>query len=203
MELALADTLLRHDFRTVELEFRVGIKRRTFVSDVGETRWNALLARLRARGEGECRRTVELVVANGDESSRFVTSIDDQRTKPRWVHKKRVATRDVDADSPWCIRTSVAMEREEPATSPPVRYDLRREKTRWSFGASDGVSDGAWRVDVTRVKTSPAKDPDDDVSFEVEVELVDVDEFLTTELSEILARGRRIANDTIAKMTQK
>ena len=82
----------------------------------------------------------------------------------------------------------------EPAPVPPSAWSIQRTKERYSYVV------GAWTIDMTKVATAPPVDIDADHSYEVEIELTDHLEFFGKELREILAAGRGIADDMIARM---
>ncbi len=184
---ALKRTVFEHDYRTVELEFRIGLHGK---NDVGETRW----AKLRAFLGNETGRsiTVEKITRGGEPgtTSRYVEGLG----VPRWNHKKRVHAEDDHEPRPWRIRTAVSLEHVEPAPSPPSAWSIQRTKERYSYVV------GPWTIDLTKVATSPPTDIDADHSYEVEVELTDHLEFFGKELKDIVAAGRTIANDMIAHM---
>jgi hypothetical protein len=183
---ALSRVLFEHDYRTVELEFRIGINGK---NDVGELRWSKLRKFL---GKETSRSTtVEKIVKTHDgTSSRYVLGAGE----PHWNHKKRVHTEDI-RSPPWYIRTAVAMEYTEPAPVAPVSWSFQRTKERYSYVV------GAWTIDMTKVASVPPIDVDTDHSYEVEIELTDRMEFFGKELGEILASGHAIAKDMIAKMS--
>jgi len=189
MEAALRRTVFEHDYRTVELEFRIGLHGK---NDVGETRWTKLRKFLGKETKKSV--TVEKI-ARGNQSlargtsSRYVEGLGS----PHWNHKKRIHAED-DVRPPWRVRTAVALEHVEPAPVPPSAWSIQRTKERYSYVV------GAWTIDMTKVATAPPVDIDADHSYEVEIELTDHLEFFGKELREILAAGRGIADDMIARM---
>lgn len=185
----IAHTLLYHDVRTVELEFRIGILGdRRFASCVGETRWNRLRQKL---GDGGTQiGTCEKIVKNSDGSnSKYVTGDGE----PRWIHKRRIKDDDVQK-RPWCMRTSLSLEIEEPGP-PPKTWQYVRNKERITYAVAP------WKIDITRVLSTPPDDLDREYSYEVEIELADQTEFFSKEIGEILSRGSAVVDDMIAFMT--
>ncbi len=183
---ALARTLFDHDFRSVELEFRIGVNGK---HDVGEQRWKKLKTSLGK--ETRYARTVEKIVksSNGT-ASRYVIGQD----KPVWMHKKRVHVEDTQRH-PWNIRTAISLESTEPAGEPPRTCSFQRTKERHSFEC------GAWTIDMTKVASVPPIDVDTEHSYEVEIELTDHFEFFSKELDEVIREGKHIASDLIARMS--
>ena len=195
----IATTLLEHDYRSVELEFRIGTSRAgRFSSCVGHPRWTRLVEALTDKmGDPIATKSRERIVKNGDGSS----SRYDELTK-MWTHKKRMGIDDVTTASTgtaigsgWSVRACASLEYTDSTRSAPVSWQHTREKDRVSFRA------GAWTIDLTKVKSSPPTDIDGDVTYEVEIELADVTEFFSREIPEILARGRAVAVDMIEFMT--
>ena len=190
----IATTLLEHDYRSVELEFRIGTSRAgRFSSCVGHPRWTRLVDALKDKmGDPVTTRSRERIVKNGDgTSSRY-----DELTK-MWTHKKRMGIDDVTTSSTggWSVRACASLEYTDFTRSAPVSWQHTREKDRVSFRT------GAWTIDLTKVKSSPPTDIDGDVTYEVEIELTDVTEFFSREIPEILARGRAVAGDMIEFMS--
>lgn len=183
---ALARALFEHDYRTIELELRVGIHGK---NDVGELRWT----KLRKFLGRETRKTITVEkIAKGPAgtSSRYVVGSGE----PHWNHKKRLHVEDARCD-PWHVRTAVSLECVEPAPEAPKTWSFRRTKERYSYVV------GAWTIDMTKVASLPAIDIDADHSYEVEIELTDHLEFFGKELGEILAAGHAIAQDMITHMS--
>jgi hypothetical protein len=182
----LAKAVLHHDVRTVELEFRIGITgSRGFKSCVGETRWNTLRAHL---GEGRIENTIERMTNDG---SKYVISNDTKK----WIHKKRLGNEDSTTNGGWCIRASTSLEIQDVTTPEPTSWRFQRKKHRVSYDV------GAWRIDLTKVSSTPPADVDTEFTYEVEIELADPKEFFSKELGDILASGRQIAEDMIGFMT--
>ncbi len=183
---ALARTLFNHDFRAVELEFRIGVNGK---HDVGERRWNKLKSTLGK--ETKYARTVEKIVKGADGGiSRHV----DGAERPVWIHKKRVHVED-ERCQPWNVRTAISLESTEPARESPAAWSFQRTKERHSFVC------GAWTIDMTKVASVPPIDVDTEHSYEVEIELTDHFEFFGKELAEVVRDGKHIANDLIARMS--
>lgn len=184
MESHLALALFEHDFKSVELEFRIGVRGK---NDVGEQRWAKLKSSL---GKETSRTmTVEKIVKNSGVSSRYVTGGEH----PFWMHKKRVYVED-SCSTPWSIRTALSLEMTE-SGPPPQTWSFQRTKERFSFVC------GAWTIDMTKVASVPPIDVDTEHSYEVEIELTDHFEVFGKELSDVLREGRHIANDLIARMS--
>lgn len=184
----LARALFDHDFRTIELEFRIGVNGK---HDVGEHRWAKLKSMLGK--ETKSSKTVEKILKSPDgTASRYVTG----NGPPVWIHKKRLHVEDSKRYHPWNIRTALSMEITEPAQEHPQTWSFQRTKERYSFVY------GAWTIDMTKVASVPPIDVDTEHSYEVEIELTDHYEFFGKELVEIFRDGARIASDMIERMSK-
>lgn len=179
MDLRVRRALRTYDWRTVELEFRMGRNTGTcFDPDVGHARFRDIKARADAWAADAtdplaylgCMNTVERSVGDLRACSGDVRSVG---------RKRRVA----DVDYP-AGRLSVSLEADEPADTPVPPGGHLRRKCRHSYAA------GPWRIDLTRVMASADVDCDD-ARYEVEVELADRDELFRVPLSELLAVGAR------------
>lgn len=172
---------LKHALRTfghrrLELEFRLGHRTAggKFVPGVTEAHWERLKSQLdRASSERHFKvsesDTLELLSDDGS-GAKYV--IDNGRGTECWIHKKRLANRDVDVEgTPWGCRASISLEVEEPCSErqpAPTKHRYERRKRRWSYRHK------CWSVDLTRVSSNlPHQADNDGLSYEVEIELVD------------------------------
>ena len=178
----LKDTLKLHDFRSLELEFRIGFEMKTgFHASVPKNLWTHAKDKL---GVGEEITTIDrYVTTRYGESSRHVQTPTDTF----WEHKKKLAS-DITAGK-FAVRTSIALETREDG-KPPNNFVLQRTKHRTSFAK------GPWRIDFTRVNTIPIKD-DLEETFEIEVELYDVAYLFEKELHLVLDEGIALAQSIV------
>ena len=199
----LADALLRWDYRLLELEFRLGLRMRSFVPNVGRERFEALRAYLDdGEGRGSVRTAHAVFVAPDGGVLRRETDLDnptgDHPDGDRWVHKLRLANFDLGpaAKSPWQVRASSSLEREEDhGAKPAAKPSYVRRRERWAFRR------GPWTVDLTvAAGNSPGEIDNDEETYEVEIELADRDEFFRTPLSEIVKQGLKLTNELAARL---
>lgn len=182
MEKTLADTLLHHDFRTVELEFRVGIQTsRGFHANLPKIAWTQAMEKL---GKGKEAVIVDKYVSTrGNCSSRHVQA----GGATYWEHKQKVMN-DV-TPGKFAIRSSLALEKKENG-NPPNSYVLQRTKYRTSF------LKGPWQIDFTRVETIPDTQ-DVEFVYELEVELKDIGYLFEKELKLVIEEGIALAQSII------
>jgi hypothetical protein len=182
---ALSDTLHQHDFRGVELEFRVGIQTATygFHASVPKLVWAT--AKKKFGDSPEVLTVDRYVKTRREESSRHVNA----GSSSYWEHKKKVANEVTPTPGRFAIRTSLALETKEDGNA-PNSFVLQRNKYRTSFAK------GPWRVDFTRVQTIPNKD-DVEETFEIEVELVDHGYLFEKELHIVIEEGIAIAKEVV------
>jgi hypothetical protein len=185
MEKTLADTLLHHDFRLLELEFRVGFQTsRGFHASLPKIAWTQALEKLKQLETGKEIIIVDrYITTRGNVSSRHVQTADSAY----WEHKQKVSN-DV-TPGKFAIRTSLALETKQQG-APPNSSVLQRTKHRKSF------SRGPWQIDFTRVETIPNKD-DIEETYELEVELKDVGYLFEKELNLVIAEGIALAQQII------
>ena len=183
---SLATTLHAHDFRIVELEFRVGIHTKTtgFHANIPKNVWTAAKDKLGAAEEVTT--TDRYVSSRQGESSRHVQT----GTCSYFEHKKKIANDVTLTQGRFAIRTSLALESKEDG-NPPNSFVLQRKKRRTSF------MNGPWRIDFTRVETIPIKD-DIEETYELEVELADMGYLFERELQIVLDEGIMLAQKLVS-----
>ena len=173
----------------IELEWRLGHRHGSFRPGVDAAAWRRLRDALDASPafEQSFEETAEKL---GD----GIKCISTQSTQPIWLHKKRLAAVDVDADAdgPWTIRASVSLESRE--TAPPAQQaaslQYERRKKRWSY------THMCWRIDLTRVQTNLPSHLDEDSDIhEVEIELVDQGILFERALDNVLEWGWTMSRD--------
>ena len=186
------DIFKTHDYRTVELEFRLGIQTsRGFHTNIAKLAW--MTARNKLQGGVESL-TVDKYVKSvrGGESSRHVSVYDSSNTvlETYWEHKKKLQTETI-SEGTYAVRSSLAIETKEQGPPPPNSYVLRRTKCRTSFAK------GPWRLDFTRVTTIPSENTDVEETYEIEVELADVGYFFEKELDLVIQEGISLAQSLV------
>ena len=197
MERAVRKALHEYGAPRVELEFRLGHRGPggRFRAGVSREKFEEIRAVLDASPAWTLEEldSTESVTADG---SKLVEYADGARQQ-HWVHKKRLLddtdTRPAAPDAPWVVRTSLSLEEAE-AYAPglleqlaPPRFSVRRRKRRASYRHR------CWSLDLTVVR-STLVDAEDE-SYEVELELVDTDEFLVRPVSNVLQWGKQIITD--------
>jgi hypothetical protein len=182
---SLASTLHQHDFRGVELEFRVGIHTSSgFHANIPKNVWTAAKDKL---GPAEEVITIDRYVSSRQgESSRHVQT----GASTFWEHKKKIANEVTPTPGRFAVRSSLALETKENG-KPPNSFVLQRKKHRTSFPS------GPWRIDFTRVETIPNKD-DNEETYELEVELADLGYLFEKELNLILEEGIALAQKLVS-----
>jgi hypothetical protein len=177
---SLASTLHGHDFRGLELEFRVGIQTSSgFHANIPKVVWAAAKEKM---GTAEEVITIDRYVSSRQgESSRHVQS----GTCAYFEHKKKIANDVTLTQGRFAIRSSLALESKEDR-NPPNSFVLQRKKRRTSF------MNGPWRIDFTRVETIPNKD-DNEETYELEVELADLGYLFEQELHLVIEEGIMLA----------
>jgi hypothetical protein len=180
----LASLLKTNDFRTLELEFRVGFQTSTgYHARVPKLVW--MTAKNKLQDGVEVMTIDKYVKSRQNESSRHVQT-------PResfWEHKKKV---DMDiTPGKYAIRSSLAIEIREEG-SPPNSFVLQRKKHRTSFAK------GPWSLDFTRVEAIPSDDKDNEETYEIEVELKDIGYLFEKELDLVIQEGIHIAQSLVS-----
>jgi hypothetical protein len=182
---AIYDTLHKHDFRMVELEFRVGFQTNNsgFHSSVPKVAWVTAKNKL-----GEAPETVTIdryTTTRRGEASRHVTTA----TETYWEHKKKIANELSSPGIRFSVRTSLALETRETGKA-PNSFVLQRKKYRSSF------TRGPWKIDFTRVETIPSE-RDVEATYEIEVELADQGYLFEKELPLVLEEGVALAKKIV------
>jgi len=181
----LKTILHSHDFRSVELEFRVGFQTSTgFQSSIPKIAW--LAGKNKLSGGVDTVTIDRYIKSRPNESSRHVTTPSDMFME----HKKKIANELFPTDGAYSIRGSLAQECREEAAKPPNSYVMQRTKHRTSYNK------GSWRIDFTRVEIIPVKNDIEEV-YEIEVELADLGYLFEKELELIIEDGQKIACDLV------
>lgn len=184
----------------LELEFRLGHRTggpgSSFVPGVSAPAWQALKTALEASDSFKVvvTNTRELICDDGSGGKYVIPSGGDP---PFWMHKKRVSDIDADTGTPWCCRTSMSLEVVDArrARPPPTRHKFERHKERWSFLYR------CWSIDLTRVASNlPHQLDNDDVSYEVEIELRDSTELFSRTMDNLLVWGWTLVTDACRLM---
>lgn len=185
----------------LELEFRLGHRTgapgSSFVPGVSAAAWSALKSALDASDSFTVvvTNTRELICDDGSGGKYVMPSSGD--APPYWMHKKRLSDIDADTGTPWCCRTSMSLEvvDEGPPRPPPARHRFERHKERWSYVHR------CWSIDLTRVASNlPHQLDNDDVSYEVEIELRDSTELFCRTMDNLLEWGWTLVTDVCGLM---
>lgn len=188
----IRSTVHRFGSERLELEFRLGHSGpQGFRAGVPREHWERAKKALDASADFERSHavTTESITGTG---SKLVEPAADGGTR-RWIHKRKLHHVDVPVDgTPWCARASLALEEPEPASGDTGGGDFRyrRRKERWSYRHR------CWTLDLTRaVGNLPSQLDEDTESYEIELELTDVDELLVRPLDSLVAWALRITED--------
>jgi len=177
---SLAQTLLNHDVRMIELEFRVGIQTNAgFHAHVPKVVWNRSKSTF---GDADETIILDQYVKNSD-SGRYVYTASESY----WERKKKLATETNPGE--FSVRASLALEMKEPGP-PPIIFTLQRKKYRTTFYK------GPWKIDFSRVETIP-NTADVEETYEIEVELYDTYYFFEKEMHLILEEGENLARSIV------
>lgn len=186
----LSEVLLHHDFRTLELEFRLGVcVDGKFYANVPKHRWQRMKDGM--KGEPKEFTTIDKYVRTNDPaiSSRFVSSSTGE--EDYWEQKQKMYS-EIKRDKEFAIRTSIALEEkkipEDHVLAPgnSLKFITRRKKVRSTF------VQGHWNIDFTRVEQVPSFD-DVEEMYEIEIELSDNGVFFEKEMSVVIEEGIQLA----------
>lgn len=204
LELARAQDALVRALKTygndrVELEFRLGHRvEGKFVPGVSERAWSSIKQRLDASVDKfkVVVATTEERICDGDRRNGTAKYVVPGQGAPFWMHKKRLSDTDMNTTAgPWCCRASLSLEEVDPpgAAPPPGTHRFQRHKQRWSYVHR------CWSIDLTRVTSNlPHQLDNDDVSYEIEIELRDTTELFARPLDNVLLWGWTMACDLCA-----
>lgn len=173
----------------LELEWRLGHRQGGFRPGIDAAAWGRIQRALDASPafRGSFQETTERLGSGGG----VKCICDGQRTL--WMHKKRLADVDKDAEGPWSVRASVSLESLEDEAPAGVVLKYERRKKRWSY------THRCWRIDLTRVSSNlPSHLDEDSEAHEVEVELVDTGILFERTLAYVVEWGWRICEDLCA-----
>lgn len=185
---ALKNAVATYGHKRLEIEFRIGrIVNSKFVPGVTRDAFAKIQSHLESLPSTDINTTETMF--------RDCKRIYDHDTQVTTVlHKKKIHTTDVPGESLWTVRASLALE--EPGElrdleqTPHSVYERTKRRTRYT---SKG-----WAIDLTRVASNLPDDLDSDSeTFEIEIELLDVDALYTRTVIEVLHWGLKIANDMI------
>ena len=188
----IAHTLRHHPLTHVELEFRVGRRiGKNFVPGVPQQAWNTVFQTLQtseAFEELPVLETLERVYPNGVK----IVHCAAHNTR-HFNTKHRLVAEDPDNDAPWCVRGSLALETVS-ETEPPglTGSTYIRRKQRHSFLHS------GWSFDLTKVVSSrPDQMDNDDIVYEIEIELKNHDTFFMYTVDHIVSWGYSLAQQVM------
>ncbi|APC25746.1 mRNA capping enzyme beta chain, RNA triphosphatase [Only Syngen Nebraska virus 5] len=182
----LMDILKTHDFRTVELEFRLGFQAPgEFITNINKHVWTSAKEKLGTPVQ-EIVTIDKYTKSTSGESSRYVVL---QNGQGYWEHKKKIAKETVPGGK-YGVRSAFSLERKE-LGKPPVSFRMQRTKYRTTFVK------GPWKIDFTRVESIPATDRDCESTYEIEVELHDMFYLFEKELDIILQEGNKLAQSIV------
>jgi len=207
-QLEIADAVWRavnaHGHTGLELEFRLGhrLPGGTFSSNVGKDAFHKIQKVL-----DESTKlwdavydvdTIDLIHSG----SKHVTTT--QHTKdgqplplppPRWMTKTKIRAVDYDfspKDTPFVARASIAIEQFAPAEGQPPPTTARRIKHRRRYAYK------CWAFDLTQVQSTLPGDLDnDDMSYEIEVELADPGMLFERTMDGIAEWGMALLEDLV------
>ncbi|AAC96817.1 hypothetical protein PBCV1_A449R [Paramecium bursaria Chlorella virus 1] len=182
----LAEILKTHDFRTVELEFRLGFQAPgEFITNINKHVWTTAKEKLGTPAQ-ELVMVDKYIRSTPGESSRYVVFPDGQGY---WEHKKKVA-KETTTGGKYGVRSAFSLERRENG-KPPVSFRMQRTKYRTTFVK------GPWKIDFTRVESIPATDRDCESTYEIEVELYDMFYLFEKELDIIIQEGNKLVQSIV------
>lgn len=163
-----------HGHDVLELEFRLGkhLPGNSFSSSVGKEAFEAVSKKLDASTAWTATyeiNTVDMIHTGG---AKHITttahSLPGPLPPPQWLTKTRIATIDIPTHTALSARASVSIETFAPADADVPPTTSRRIKSRKRYVWN------CWAFDLTRVHSTLPDDLDnDDVSYEIEIELVD------------------------------
>lgn len=184
---ALKTAVATYGHKRLEIEFRIGrLVNSKFVPGVTRDAFVKIQDHLKSLPSQEIN-TTETIFRD----CKRIYDHDSQTTTV--LHKKKIHATDVDTGTLWTVRAALALEEPGaledlgPATSV---YERTKRRTRFT---SKG-----WAIDLTRVASNLPDDLDSDSeTYEVEIELLDVDSLYTRTVMEVLHWGLKISNDMI------
>ncbi|ABT15011.1 hypothetical protein NY2A_B612R [Paramecium bursaria Chlorella virus NY2A] len=182
----LLHTLKTHDFRTIELEFRLGFQAsHEFITNINKHVWTSAKEKL-GDSVQEIVTIDKYIKSTPDESSRYVVL---QNGQGYWEHKKKIA-KETKQEGKYGVRSAFSLERKENGKS-PVNFRMQRTKHRTTF------LKGPWKIDFTRVESIPTADRDCESTFEIEVELHDMFYLFEKELDIIIQEGNKLVQSIV------
>lgn len=185
---ALKNAVATYGHKRLEIEFRIGrIVNSKFVPGVTRDAFLKIQDHLRSLPSQNINTTETIF-----KDCKRIYDHDTQVTSV--LHKKKIHATDVEsAMPPWTVRAAIALEEpgeiQELGAAHSV-YERTKRRTRFT---SKG-----WAIDLTRVASNLPDDLDSDSeTYEVEVELLDVDSLYTRTVMEVLHWGLKISNDMV------
>ena len=185
---ALKTAIATYGHKRLEIEFRIGrLVNSKFVPGVTRDAFAKIQDHLKSLPSTEIN-TTETIFRD----CKRIYDHDSQTTSV--LHKKKIHNTDVEsAMPPWTVRASLALE--EPGALEdlgPASSVYERNKRRTRFTSK------GWAIDLTRVASNLPDDLDSDSeTYEVEIELLDVDSLYTRTVMEVLHWGLKISNDMV------
>lgn len=184
---ALRKALATYGHNRLELEFRIGrVVNGKFVPGVTKQAFDAISETLASLPQ-ETINTTETIYRD----CKRILDHDTQTVSV--LHKKRIHTSDVDSGiGPWSVRASISLE------EPGAPEDLKGTSTFERVKRRVRYSTKGWAIDLTRVASNLPQDLDSDSeTYEVEIELLEVDCLFTRTNMEVLLWGLKISHDMI------
>lgn len=184
---ALKKALATYGHTRLELEFRIGrVVNGKFVPGVTKQAFDAISETLATLPQQHVN-TTETIYRD----CKRILDHDSQTVSV--LHKKRIHTSDADAGiGPWNVRASISLE------EPGALEDLKGTSTYERVKRRVRYSTKGWAIDLTRVASNLPQDLDSDSeTYEVEIELLDVDCLFTRTVMEVLQWGFKISKDMI------
>ena len=182
----LKDLLLSNDFRSLELEFRLGIYvNGKFHANIPKHRWSKIKDSM--QGDSVEYTSIDRYICTNDPavSTRFVSKSNGEEF---WEHKHKISSTVCHEEGEFAIRTSIALEQRTRESFSHTTFVLQRKKVRTMFKFDDN-----WKVDFTKVEQIPNTN-DIEETYEIEIELANNALFFEKEIELIIEEGRNIAN---------
>lgn len=198
---ALRKAVRAYGVERLEFELRLGHASTSgFRPGIDAAHWEALKKALDSSTCWESTSeivTLERTASSGMGAHKGTSKFVEQHRPPGpsfWIHKKRlhdlrVALPDV-TDSPWDVRASISLEDVEHKQRCDEALDFQRHKHRFSYVHK------CWRLDLTRVASNVALDADE-LTYEVEIELVKPDVLFSRPLDNVVLWGLWLARDML------
>lgn len=190
---SLTHTLRHHPLASVELEFRVGrVIGKNFVPGVPQQAWDSVYRALKTSANFQPLPVIETLERIFPTSGVKIVHCAATNTR-HYNTKHRLVAEDPPSENPWTVRGSLALETVTAKEPHALSGDtFIRRKQRHSFLYE------CWSFDLTKVVSShPDQMDNDDITYEIEVELKDQNAFFKYTIDHIVTWGYSIANDVM------